>query len=259
MLPHRRTGAHLSRAQHIYAGCLLALFALVWLAAAWQPWLRGAWLLENIPVLALVAILLLSYRTLPLSRISYTALFIFLCLHEIGAHFTYSRVPYDIWWEDIFGYSLNNQMDWQRNHYDRFVHALYGVLSAYPVREVFLRVADVRGFWGYLLPVLVVMSTSLLFELFEWLVVILFAGDVGMAYLGIQGDIWDSHKDAALASLGAVGTMTLAGVIQSSLDRDFSREWNASVTVKHPQPLGEVAIERLLQDNQSTSADPDRR
>jgi len=232
-----------------YVATLLALFAAFFLALAWSPSYRADWALENVLVLIVLPWLVFTYRRLPLSRISYTALFLFLCLHEIGAHYTYSEVPYDAAWEALFGRSFGSLLGWERNHFDRLVHFLYGLLIVYPVREIFLRVADARGFWGYLFPLLVVMSTSLLFELFEWGAALIFGGDLGMAYLGTQGDVWDSHKDSFLATLGALIASVVIASIHFSLDRDFSREWVESLRVKHPEPMGEVAIERMLEAN----------
>jgi len=180
-----------------------------------------------------------------LSRVSYTLLFGFLCLHEIGAHYTYSEVPYDAWTEAIFGYRFNDWVGWQRNNFDRVVHFCYGLLLAYPLREVFLRIANVRGFWGYFLPLEFTMATSMMFELFEWGAAELFGGDLGAAYLGTQGDIWDAHKDMLLASLGAVVSMIVTATINASLQRDFGREWAESLRVKRKLPLGEIEIGRL--------------
>ena len=98
--------------------------------------------------------------------------------------------------------SINEVLGLERNHFDRLVHFSYGLLMAYPMRELFLRVADARGFWGYFLPLDLTLSTSALFELFEWVAAELFGGDLGVAYLGSQGDIWDAQKDMALARWG---------------------------------------------------------
>ena len=236
---HRRYASRYSKA-------LLGLFLCIWLALAWEPWFRGAWALENVLTVVLLPWLIISHGRLPLSKISYTLLFAFACLHTVGSHYTYALVPYDDWWRSIFGYELSQSLGWERNHYDRLVHFMYGVLVVYPVREVFLRVADAKGFWGYLFPLLVVMSSSLIFELFEWFAVLVFAPDVGVAYLGTQGDVWDSQKYSALATLGALLSTLIVVAINKSLDRDFSREWNASLTIKHAEPLGEVAIDKLL-------------
>jgi putative membrane protein len=113
------------------------------------------------------------------------------------------------------------------------------------VREVFLRVANVRGFWGYFLPLDLTMSTSMLFELFEWGAAATFGGDLGQAYLGAQGDPWDAHKDMALASLGALVAMCVTAGINWRLQRDFAQEWAESFRVKRKVPLGEHAIARM--------------
>ena len=233
-----------------FAATILAIFAVVFVALAWAPSYREDWLLENALVFLLVPFFVVTYRRLPLSRISYVCLLLFLVLHEIGSHYTYAEVPYDAFFESVFGGGLNPILGWERNHYDRVVHFLYGVLVTYPTREIFLRVANARGFWAYLFPLLVVMSSSLLFELIEWAAALIFGGELGMAYLGTQGDIWDSHKDSALATLGAVLSSFLIAGLHAGLDRDFTREWVESLRVKDPMPLGEVAVERLLQDRE---------
>ena len=126
------------------------------------------------------------------------------------------------------------------------MHFCYGLMLAYPVREMFLRVVMVRGFWGYFLPLDATMSTSMMFELFEWLAAEMFGGDLGAAYLGTQGDVWDAHKDMALASLGALIAMLVTFAINRYLQRDFAQEWAESLRVKRPQPLGEDEIARML-------------
>ncbi len=212
----------------------------------------GDWLLENVLVAVAFVLLAVTYRRLPLSRLSYALIFIFLCLHETGAHWTYAEVPYNDWWRALFGVTLNDALGLQRNHFDRLVHFAYGFLLAYPIREVFLRVADVRGFWGYFLPLDLTMSTSMLFELFEWAAAELFGGDLGEAYLGSQGDVWDAHKDMALASLGALLAMLITAAINARLRRDFAREFADSLRVKHA-PLGEEALAQLTAAKASAS------
>ncbi len=221
------------------------LFAILWVALAFGPVDRKDWALENLLAVILVVILALTAKRFPFSRISYTLIFLFLCLHEVGAHYTYAMVPYDQWFESIFGRTWNSLWGWERNHFDRLVHFSYGLLLAYPIRETFHRVASVKGFWGYFLPLDVTMSTSMLFELFEWAAAEIFGGDLGVAYLGTQGDIWDAHKDMALASLGAVIAMVVTACINLYLQRDFAREWAESLRIKHTAPLGEDEIKRL--------------
>lgn len=182
----------------------------------------------------------------PLSRIYYTLIFIFLLLHEIGSHYTYALVPYDDWFKNITGSTLNSILGFERNHFDRLVHFCYGLLLAYPIREIFIRVADVKGFWSYFLPLDLTMSTSMIYELVEWGAAEVVGGDLGMAYLGTQGDVWDAHKDMGLASIGALIAMMIVALINSKLQRDFAKEWNESLSVHHKEPLGEDEIARMI-------------
>ena len=103
---------------------------------------------------------------------------------------------------------------------------------------------------GYFLPLDLTMSTSMIFELVEWQAAEFFGGDLGMAYLGTQGDIWDAHKDMALASLGALIAMLVTVAINARLQVDFAREWSDSLKVKNAEPLGETAIARMVKDGQ---------
>jgi putative membrane protein len=240
-------------------GVLAAAFLAIWLLLAIRPVDRADWALENALVVGFLVVLLTSYRRLKLSRISYSLIFVFLLLHEIGAHYTYAQVPYDLWFARLTGTSLNELFGWERNHYDRLVHFLYGLLLAYPVREVFLRVANVRGFWGYFLPLDLTMSSSMMFELFEWAAAESVGRDLGMAYLGTQGDIWDAHKDMALASLGALVAMSITAAINVRLQRDFAREWIDSLRVKRKEPLGEYEIRRMRgpPSRDATDGEPD--
>ena len=180
-------------------GGTLAL-EFVWLG--WAPVSRPTWLLENLLAVGLIAGLAATYGSLRLSRLSYTMIFAFLALHEVGAHYTYSLVPYDEASRALFGVSLSDAFGFGRNHFDRVIHFAYGALFFQPIREL-LAAAQIRAVLGSLLAVSILLSTSLIYELIEWSAASLFGGDVGMAYLGTQGDIWDAHKDMALAGLGA--------------------------------------------------------
>lgn len=234
LIPHR-----------YYLLILAVLFGILWVALAIEPRYRNPWLLENLLVLAAVALLAVFHRRLLFSRVSYTLIFVFMCLHQVGAHYTYSEVPYDVWFQHLTGRTFNSLVGWERNQFDRIVHFTYGLLLAYPIREVFLRVVNVRGFWGYFLPLDLTMSTSMLYELVEWATAVVFGGELGQAYLGTQGDEWDAHKDMALASLGAVIAMSITAAINWRLQRDFAWEWVESLRVKHKAPLGEDELARM--------------
>lgn len=219
-----------------HARTLLILFVVIWLACAIKPLFRHDWLLENVMLVPAFAVLIWGWRRRLFSRVSHTLIFIFLSLHEIGAHYTYSLVPYDEWWKSITGGTFNDLVGWQRNHFDRLLHFLYGLLIAYPFREIFLRVARVRGFWAYFLPLDIMLSTSGLFEIIEWAAASVFGGDLGDAYVGTQGDIWDAQKDMALATLGGLIAVIVIAIINRRCQRDFAREWSQSLQVSSDVP-----------------------
>lgn len=216
-----------ARRRYLYT--LGLLFAVIWTALAISPHDRADWALENALVLAFGAALLLTRRWFVFSRVSYTLIFLYLCLHAIGAHYTYSLVPYDDWWRALTGGSFNALVGWERNNFDRVVHFSYGLLLAYPIREIFLRVVEVRGFWAYFLPMDVTLSTSALYELLEWGAAATVGSELGAAYLGTQGDIWDAQKDMALAAAGAVLAMAFTALVNRRARRDLARDWADSL------------------------------
>ena len=228
-----------------YCLVTLALYGLLWVAMAIAPKDRADWALENALVVLFVPALVASMRWFPLSRLSWTLILLFLSLHTVGAHYTYAEVPYNAWSEALFGVKINDLLGLERNHFDRLVHFSYGLLMAYPMRELFLRIADARGFWGYFLPLDLTLSTSAIFELIEWAAAEVFGGDLGVAYLGTQGDMWDAQKDMALAGLGAAITMLVTLLVNRRWQRDFNREWAESLRVKRNLPLGEVELGRM--------------
>lgn len=206
-----------------YLILLTVIFAVEFLFLAISPHNRQDWAMENVLVFVLLVALFATSTSFPLSRVSYTLIFIFLGIHEIGSHYTYSEVPYDAFFQSFFHFSLNELLGWERNNFDRIVHFLYGLLLAYPIREFYFRVADAEGFWGYFLPLDFTMSSSMLYELFEWAAAEIFGGELGVAYLGTQGDIWDAHKDMLLASLGALLALLLIMSLNMYLQNDFAR------------------------------------
>jgi putative membrane protein len=232
----------------IWFGSLIAAIAALWIWLAIAPVDRSDWLLENVLLFLGAIVLLVTRKWLPLSGISYTMILVFFCLHIVGAHFTYAEVPYDAAFKDMTGSTFNELVGWKRNNYDRVVHFSYGLLLAYPIRELFLRVANVRGFWGYFLPLDLTMSSSMLYELIEWLSAEVFGSGLGAAFLGSQGDQWDAQKDMALASLGALITMTVTAIVNAASQRDFAAEWVESLHVHRRLPLGEVELMRRRQE-----------
>lgn len=197
-----------------YLQTLCAGFGLYWLALALQPHDRADWLLENTLTGVFALVLWCSRRRYPLSATAWTLLLAFALLHTLGAHYTYSLVPYEAWGQRHLGISLNGLAGWERNNFDRVVHFLWGLLLYLPIQEWLLRGAGpFRGGWRYWFPLEFIMASSLVYELIEWAAAAVFGGELGAAYLGTQGDVWDAQKDMALATLGGI----MAGILVALL------------------------------------------
>ncbi len=185
-----------SRVNHRVLRWLGVWLLAVWTAAAIEPSYRQDWLLENILVFLSVLILLLIYSRLPFTTGTYVALTVFMTLHLIGAHYTYSETPIGDWLAAAF--------NWQRNHYDRIVHFSFGLLMAPAVRQIIRCNANAAKGWDLVLTAVVILGLSALFEIIEAATAMIVNPELGMAYLGTQGDVWDSQKDSVLALFGSV-------------------------------------------------------
>lgn len=233
---------------------LLGVFACWFAVWAIEPRFPADFLIEHLLTVAVLAFLLWARRLRLFSNLSHLLLFAFLCLHVVGAHYTYSEVPYEQWFArgaalaGIEDYSFQGTWGFRRNHFDRLVHFAFGLLCAYPIRELFVRLVRVRGVWGYLLPLDVTLSLSALYELMEWAVAMIVAADVGQSYLGTQGDEWDAHKDMALATLGAVVAMGVTALVNRRLQRDFAQELADSMRPPELPPLGEVRLAAMVEE-----------
>ncbi len=190
------TGYHVS---------LMAAFVAVWVWAAIKPKYPDDWLLENYLVFVFVPVFLLLARYFRLSNLSCTLMTVFMLMHVVGSHYTYAEVP--------FGYTLQDWFGSERNMYDRLVHFSYGLLMAYPLRELFMRVAKIGGVWSYGFPLVLVLAFSAVYEIIEWVVAEWVDPEAGLAFLGAQGDVWDAQKDMALAGIGAAIAMLMVALI----------------------------------------------
>lgn len=219
---------------------LLGIFLATWAWAAWKPLHPDDWLLENYMVFFWVPVLVITARFFRLSQISYGLITLFMCLHVIGSHYTYAEVPFgdvlQVWWGG------------ERNMYDRLVHFCFGLLLAYPVREVLVRIAQLRGFWAYFFPIDITFSISAIYEIIEWKAATLVAPELGLAFLGTQGDVWDAQKDMLLAGIGAIIAMMIVLVINLWLNSNASTEIRDSLRVRQDDhPLGEESLEKWLE------------
>jgi putative membrane protein len=221
---------------------LIAVFLVVWIWAAIKPVYPHDWLLENYLVFLFVPIILGLGYYFKLSKVSYTLLTLFLILHVVGSHYTYAEVP--------FGYKLQEWLGAERNMYDRMVHFLCGFLLFYPIREMFMRLAKVKGFWSYLLPIDLWGSFSALYEIIEWQAAKNVDPAAGIAFLGSQGDIWDAQKDMALALSGAVLAALVIFFINMRYKKDFWKEMRDSFRrPKNDHELGEVELARMMRES----------
>ncbi len=201
----------------------LGVFLIVVAATWWRPPHPVEQAMHHsLTALGLVALLLVQRRR-PLPYSSFLLILIFLVLHSVAARWIYSFVPYDDWTELLFGVRLNEVFGWQRNNFDRLVHLTYGLCFG-PVLFQRFRAAGLR--WAALLAVEVVLSTSAVYELFEWGIAMTLAPDAAEAYNGQQGDLWDAQKDMSLATGGAVVAVAVAVLVAYRIRRFSARSDN---------------------------------
>jgi putative membrane protein len=186
---------------------LYLLIALLLISAAtlWDPPAgRFSWLLEVGPGLIGVAVMVATYRRFPLSNWVYVCDFIHLLILIYGGIYTYAETPLGNWAKEAF--------DLSRNHYDRVGHFALGFFPAFTIRELLLRLTPLeRGGWLYFLVVSVALAIGAFWEFIEWWATYLVASDVGQAFLGSQGDIWDAQWDMLLAMVGAMIALPVFG------------------------------------------------
>lgn len=159
--------------------------------------------LQHAPTVALILAAPWLLRRWPLSTGSVTALWLFLLLHTLGGRYVYSYVPYDVWAATLTGDSISGLFGWSRNHYDRLMHFLFGALWTLPMREVLVRWHGIGPRLALLTAFALVALGSTLYEIFEWGLTLVAAGDTADYYNGQQGDMWDAQKDMALALAGS--------------------------------------------------------
>lgn len=180
---------------------LVGWYAVLSVWTAYSPVDRQFWALASILPALFVLGLIASYRYLPLSPLSYVLITGFLTLHSIGVHYTYAQMPAGTW--------LDQMLHLGRNHFDRLVHFSFGFCLAYPMEEAFRLLGHARGWVLYYLPVITVLGLSGLWEIMESWVARTVHPELGITYLGSQGDLWDAQKDMAAAFYGSLLCMTL--------------------------------------------------
>lgn len=194
---------------HIFLWISLAAM-MIW--SGWRPADRFTWLLEVLPIFIITAILLAIYRHFHFSRLVCWLMWLHAIVLLVGGHYTYAEVPLFDWVRDAFHLA--------RNHYDRVGHFMQGFVPAMIGREVLLRRNVLRrGGWLFLIVVSICLAISASYELIEWAVAI-FTGTKADAFLGTQGDVWDTQWDMVMALSGALLSLVSLGKLH---DRSIER------------------------------------
>jgi putative membrane protein len=182
---------------------LLAVGVALLVLSGVRPHDRFTWVLEVAPILIGIPILIATYRRFPLTPLVYRLLLVHSVILMIGGHYTYAEVPAGFWVRDALHLT--------RNHYDRLGHLAQGFVPALLAREILLRRTPLqRGGWLFFLVTCVCMAISAAYELVEWVTAVL-TGEAATAFLGTQGDVWDTQWDmfwALIGSLAAQITLT---------------------------------------------------
>lgn len=178
---------------------------LVMILASIDPLNWSDYLLHQAGTLLFLLMMLGAYRYWHISSKSYIFAALFLLIHIIGARYLYSYVPYDDWTQQLFNIKLSTLFGWQRNMYDRLVHFSYGFLLFSAMFESLRYILKIQSLKQLIaLTLMLNMSTSMLYELIEWAIATTLSPEAAEAYNGQQGDVWDAHKDMALALLGGI-------------------------------------------------------
>jgi putative membrane protein len=183
-----------NRISPLHLALLLAV-GVVFAWSGWRPYDRLTWWLEVIPGIIGAAILIVTYSSFRFTTLVYTFIALHITLLCVGGHYTYARVPLFTWIEPYFG--------WHRNHFDRLGHFMQGFVPALIARELFVRLRIVTSGWRVAIVILICMGISALYELLEWLTALI-SGQAAVAFLGTQGDVWDTQQDMFMALIGAI-------------------------------------------------------
>ncbi|HEX3031316.1 MAG TPA: DUF2238 domain-containing protein [Bacillota bacterium] len=195
---------------HLILLCVLFAF-LIW--SFISPRDRLTWFMEVTPAIIILAVVILTYDRFRLSDLTYILITVQSVIIMIGGHYTYEEVPWFNWLRDALGLA--------RNHYDRLGHFIQGFGPAIIAREVLLRTTPLRrGNMLYFLVVSVCLAMSAFYELIEWGIAV-GSGGGASAFLGTQGDVWDTQWDMFMALLGAnIGLILLKARHDRSMKKD---------------------------------------
>jgi putative membrane protein len=187
------------------------IYILVWIIMAINPKYPEDWLIENVLVFIFFPFVFFMDKKHNYTLLSIIFLLIFTSLHSLGAHYTYAEMKYFDAITQFFGF--------ERNHFDRLVHFLFGLLVFRILFEMISKsVTSVK--YALFFTFTMIVSISTIYELLEWLAADTLYPELGIAFLGIQGDVWDAHKDTLAATIGAgVNTLFYKGYKQLWLSK----------------------------------------
>ena len=201
--PAANPGATPTRASRSAALWGAALLAPLFLWSLVHPTDSLTWFLESVPVIVTVPLLAFTFRRFPLTPLAYSLIALHAAVLLVGGHYTYAEVPLFNWLRDAFGFA--------RNHYDRLGHFMQGAVPAILAREVLLRRSPLKnGKWLFFLVTCVCLAISAGYELVEWLSAVLL-GQGADAFLGTQGDPWDTQWDMFMCLVGALSSQLALG------------------------------------------------
>lgn len=182
---------------------LLALTLIALAVSGIAPKDRTTWVMETLPVMLVVPLLVFTFKRFPLTPLLYRLIFIHACILMLGGHYTYAEVPLGNWVRDALGTS--------RNDYDRLGHLAQGFVPAIAAREVLLRRTKLRpGGWLFVICISIPLAFSAFYEMIEWWAAVAM-GQGADAFLGTQGDPWDTQEDMFMALIGALSALLLLG------------------------------------------------
>lgn len=184
----------------IFSITLLVIFGVVFIWSAINPHDFFTWLLEVLPVIIALPILLFTYQKFSLTPLLYILILIHAIILMVGAHYTYALVP--IYELPVFAW-VTDAFDLHRNYYDRIGHFVQGFVPAMIAREILIRKNIVKSAWLFFMVCCICLSISACYEFIEWWVA-LGSGQAAEAFLGTQGDVWDTQWDMFLALVGAI-------------------------------------------------------
>ena len=165
--------------------------------------------LNNIGTLFLLFLMIVDIQKEVLSKLGFIGLLMFSVSHSFGSCYLYQYVPYNEWMIYLFDFNFDSFFGFERNHYDRLVHFLFGVLLLPASRDLSMKLSKFNPKQALLVAFLSIQAFSMLYELFEWSLTIFLSDGMSDSYNGQQGDMWDAHKDMALAMLGSILTFFL--------------------------------------------------